>query len=84
MMKQPHSHEHPWIIAARERGWGTVMLSALDIVEPVAPVLAQVLWVVQPTAALFGGTHALEKFAEALETPEGVADLRAQLQEDET
>jgi len=64
MIERPNPDPHPWIIAARERGWGDVMESALEMVEPVAPVLAQLLWV-------------------ALETPEGVAALREQLQDEE-
>ncbi len=83
MIERPNPDPHPWIIAARERGWGDVMESALEMVEPVAPVLAQLLWVVQPTAALFGSTDELTQFAEALETPEGVAALREQLQDEE-
>lgn len=57
------------------------MLSALDVMEPIAPLLAQMLWVAQPTAGLFGSTSSLAQLAETLETPEGVAQLRQQLQE---
>jgi len=83
MIEKPNPEPHPWIVAARQRGWGEVMVSALDMVEPVAPVLAQMIWVVQPTVSLFGSTQEWAQFAEALETREGVAGLRKQLQEED-
>lgn len=63
------------------------MLSlALNALEPIAPLGAQVLWVLQPTAGLLGGQGmrtAFADFASALETPDGVASLRAELARDE-
>ncbi|MCA9913538.1 MAG: hypothetical protein KC496_09325 [Anaerolineae bacterium] len=81
MVKETDGSMHPWIAAAQRRGLGAFLLSALDVAEPIAPVLAQALWVMQPTVGLFGGASALAQLAETLEAPDGVAQLRQQLQE---
>ncbi len=81
MIEQPNDSKHPWIAAAQRRGLGAFVHSALDVAEPIAPILAQVLWVMQPTVGLFGGASALAQLAETLEMPDGVAELRQQLQE---
>lgn len=59
---------------------------ALNALEPIAPLGAQVLWILQPTAGLIGGKgvrSAVADFAQALETPDGIASLRAELAQGE-
>ena len=71
-----------WIEAARKRGWGDALSLALDALEPLGPFGAQMLWVLQPAAGLFGGRAALGALADALEQPGGIDRLRQQLEDD--
>ena len=73
--KQPSD----WIETARRRGNANLLLSLLDVVEPIAPVLAQGLLVAEPLALLWGGGGALRALAEQLEEPDGLEALRQQL-----
>ena len=66
----------PWLDALRARGWTGGLTTALDIVEPFGPLVAQVLWVVQPISGVFGGRAAIRDLAHALEDPEGIERLR--------
>ncbi|MCC6803802.1 MAG: hypothetical protein IT319_13035, partial [Anaerolineae bacterium] len=47
--------ESEWIRQIRARGWGDALSTALDVLEPLGPLGAQVLWVAQPAARLVGG-----------------------------
>ena len=47
--------EYEWIEKIRARGWGDVFSTALDILEPLGPLGAQLLWVAQPAAHWIGG-----------------------------
>jgi hypothetical protein len=71
-----------WIAAVKERGFGHSMQTMLDVLEPVAPLAAQFLWVLQPFAGLFGARNAVHDLAHLLDTPDGVATLRQQLHDD--
>ncbi|MYD09082.1 MAG: hypothetical protein F4X02_03470 [Chloroflexi bacterium] len=73
--KQPPA----WIETAKRRGNADLLLSLLDVVEPIAPVLAQGLLVAEPLALLWGGGGSLRALAEQLEEPGGVEALRQQL-----
>ncbi|MFN8450756.1 MAG: hypothetical protein U0521_19780 [Anaerolineae bacterium] len=64
----------------RARGWGDALSTALDVLEPLGPLGAQVLWVAQPAARLVGGWgDLLGALARALEAPGGVERLRQAL-----
>ena len=63
----------------KSRGLDSTALLLLDAIEPLAPVLAQSLWMAQPFATPFNARDAVAELAEALETPEGVTNLRRQL-----
>ena len=54
-------------------------LLLLDAMEPVAPLLAQSLWIAQPLATPFHARDAVAELAEALETPEGIMRLKQRL-----
>lgn len=73
--------KYSWLQAIKERGWAEPFRFALDLFEPLAPLASQVLYVFQPLAGNFGATHILKDLAEALESPEGLEDLRQELQE---
>lgn len=68
-----------WIEAAKGRGQAPLLLSLLDAIEPIAPVLAQGLLVAEPLALLWGGGGAMRALSEQLETPGGLEALRRQL-----
>ncbi|MBI5668098.1 MAG: hypothetical protein HZC41_08820 [Chloroflexi bacterium] len=71
-----------WIQQARARGLGRALALALDILEPLGPLGAQVVWVAQPVAGLFVRHDALGDLARTLEQPGGVETLRAYLEAD--
>lgn len=62
----------------------SVLMTLLDIVEPVAPLAAQMLWVMQPAAGLFGEQAIVAFLAQTLEDPDGIPQLRAALKEQES
>ena len=75
--------EVEWIEAIRARGWGDALSAVLDILEPLGPLGAQLLWIVQPAGRLIdGGSEALGGLAQALEEPGGIERLRRLLDED--
>ncbi|MCZ2098093.1 MAG: hypothetical protein LC121_17855 [Anaerolineae bacterium] len=76
--------ESDWIRQIRARGWGDALSTALDVLEPLGPLGAQVLWVAQPAARLVGGWgELLGALAQALEQPGGVERLRLALEDDD-
>lgn len=73
------SHTSDWAQKARDNGHDQWLLILLDAIEPIAPIVAQGLWVAQPLAGLWGKSTALQHLAQTLETPDGVDQLRQQL-----
>jgi len=73
-----------WIETVKQRGYGDIFHILLDTIEPIAPIVAQGLWVFQPLAGLWNGTQGVQSLAQLLETPEGIAELRQRLVEDDT
>ena len=74
-----------WIAQVKARGLAGAVGIALDALEPLGPLGAQLLWVAQPFLGVFGGEsarNAANEIAEALETPEGIAHIREQLKHD--
>lgn len=67
------------INAIKLRGWQDVTCSVLDIIEPIAPILSQFLWVVQPVSSVVGADTIVRELAETLDTPQGLESLRQQL-----
>lgn len=77
-MEKRNQHSD-WIETAKVRGNAPFLLSLLDAIEPIAPVLAQGLLVAEPLALLWGGGGALRALSEQLEAPGGLEALRQQL-----
>ncbi len=75
--------EQEWIKQIRARGWGTAFGTVLDVLEPLGPLGAQLLWIAQPAARLLGGWDAVGALAQALEEPGGIDRLREQIEADE-
>lgn len=71
-----------WIERVKGRGGAPFLLTLLEAIEPLAPVLAQGLLVAQPLATLWRGGDALRELAQLLEEPDGLRELRRQLADD--
>ncbi|GAB1420676.1 hypothetical protein MASR2M15_07870 [Anaerolineales bacterium] len=81
-MKREHDPTQ-WLEALNSRGWSHTAQSVLDIIEPVAPVLAQMLWISQPMGGIFGKGQLLADIAHLLESKEGISEIRSHLIEGE-
>lgn len=73
-----------WIERIKARGLGNWLALALDVLEPLGPLGAQVVWVAQPVLGLWLPRSALGGLAEALEAPGGVEGLRVLLEANDT
>ena len=67
----------------KARGLGDALSTALDVLEPLGPLGAQILWVLQPALGVFGLREMAREMAEALEEPGGIAHIRQQLEKSE-
>jgi hypothetical protein len=77
--------EIEFIQQVKARGWGDALSTALDVLEPLGPLGAQLLYVAQPAARMIGGWgDSLGVLAQALEEPGGIERLRQALDEEET
>jgi hypothetical protein len=77
---EPTERQMPaWIEAARARGLTGVLVTALDALEPLGPLGAQLVYAAQPVLGLWLPREALGEVAEALETPDGIERLREHL-----
>ncbi|MBZ0292680.1 MAG: hypothetical protein K8L99_08990 [Anaerolineae bacterium] len=72
-----------WIAKLKARGLGGALRVALDVLEPLGPLGAQVLWIAQPVSGMFGAREVVRELAETLEAPGGAAQLRHLLDEDD-
>ena len=70
-----------WLAEAKARGRAPFLLTLLDVIEPLAPLLASGLLVAQPLAGWWLGAGSLRELAGLLEAPEGLAALRERLAE---
>ena len=77
------SEKAVWVDRVKRLGGAPFALILLDVVKPIAPALAQGLWVAQPLAGMWNGGDAVAELAEMLEGPEGVEQLRRQLMAEE-
>jgi hypothetical protein len=77
-MNDHNLHQHlSWLREWQGRPQGEWLATALDVFEPIAPLGAQVLYILQPTMGWIIARERLHALAQALETPEGVAVVRA-------
>lgn len=73
-----------WIQEVKARGWADALRTALDALEPLGVLGAQMLWIAQPAAGLIGGRQIVAGLAQALEDPDGINELRALLDDERT
>jgi hypothetical protein len=64
----------------KANGWESSAVFVLDVLEPLGPLGAQVLWVLQPALGAFVPRDVLGDLATVLEDPDETADLRRQLE----
>lgn len=64
----------------KANGWESSAVFVLDVLEPLGPLGAQVLWVLQPTLGALVPRDVLGDLATVLEDPDETADLRRQLE----
>lgn len=78
--------KNDWVDHIKARGLTGAVSFALDALEPLGPLGAQMIWIAQPLFGVFGGEnarHAIGDIAEALESPEGVEAIRQRLNADD-
>lgn len=75
-------HHLSWLRDWRGRPQGEWLANALEVFEPIAPLGAQILYILQPGMGWMIARERLHALAQALETPEGVAVVRAILSAD--
>jgi hypothetical protein len=63
-----------WQSRADQAGLAGVAEALREGLRPLAPLAAQVLWVAQPSFALFGEADAISALADLLEHPEPALD----------
>lgn len=69
----------PWMQHIKARNLQGALHLLLDVLEPLGPLSAQMLWVLQPAAGILGGRRIVGDIATALEEPGGIERLRQQL-----
>ncbi len=57
-------------------GFDGLIHLALDVIEPVGPLAAQLLWMAQPAATLFGWQRTIAELAAMLEARDGAERVR--------
>lgn len=75
------AHMNDWIGQIKARGLAVPVRVLLDMLEPLGPLGAQVLWAAQPVSGLLGAADAVERLAKALEEPGGIEQIRQRLDE---
>ena len=77
MTAEPQDATPPeWAQQIQARGLSHALSVALDVLEPLGPLGAQLLWVAQPVLGVFIKPATLTSVAETLETPDKLEALR--------
>ena len=74
--------EKNWLDEVKARGWAGPLRLMLDALAPLGPLGAQMLYVFQPVASVFGRRDVVGQIARKLEEPGGVEDIRRQLDDE--
>ena len=70
-----------WIKQAKLRGLANPLRVLLDVLEPLGPLGAQMLYIAQPASRVLGMSDGVRQLAETLEEPGGIERLRQLLDE---
>ncbi|MEZ4671254.1 MAG: hypothetical protein R3E39_25395 [Anaerolineae bacterium] len=76
IQNQPDSSPPEWAQQLQARGLGHAVSVALDVLEPLGPLGAQLLWVAQPVLGVFMQRDTLTSVAESLEASDKLDALR--------
>jgi len=71
------------VTSLKQRGLHTVALTLLEAGQPLAFIGSQLLWLAQPTLALFWPSSQVGQLAQLMEDPTAVSALRQHLAADE-
>ncbi len=81
MMSDSQSLTPPkWVEQLQSRGLGNALGVALDVLEPLGPLGAQLVWVAQPVLSVYLSREMLDDLAETLESPGGIGQIREWLE----
>lgn len=78
-----HDPTLDWIADAKARGYAPALHTLLEVLDPISPIAAQMMWVLQPMGRVVGVHNVLGSLAQALESPDELAALRRQLRKHE-
>jgi hypothetical protein len=73
--------EYSWLQHIKARGLENILSAALDVLEPLGPLGAQAVWLLQPALGIFVSRTALDNIARALEEPDTLERLRSHLED---
>ncbi len=65
-----------WVTELQARGLGDALGLALDVLEPLGVLGAQLIWVAQPVLGVWFDREAVRSIAQTLETPGEVEHIR--------
>ena len=65
-----------WVQQIQARGLGDALGIALDVLEPLGILGAQLIWVAQPVLGVWFNRDTVREIAQMLETPEEVEQIR--------
>ncbi len=71
-----------WILRLRQSGLLGLAEVSFAVMQPISPLMAQMLYVAQPVTRKFGQQHTLLQFAELLEDQDAFAQFRVRLADD--
>ena len=81
-MKEKHTlASFQWVNTLKVRGLAGAFTVVLDVIEPFAPIAAQMMHVVHPVSGAVGMRQVVGDLAQLLDTPDGIDQLRDQLNE---
>ena len=65
-----------WVTQLQTRGLGDALGLALDVLEPLGVLGAQLIWVAQPVLGIWFNRNTVQSIAQTLETPGEVEYIR--------
>jgi hypothetical protein len=82
MMEEQQNTDLDWLRGWQGKASGEWLALALDTLEPLAPLSAQLMYIAQPALGWALERQQWQALARALETPEGIETIRRLLRED--
>ena len=76
MMSERQPTPPDWVKQLQARGLGDALGLALDMLEPLGVLGAQLIWVAQPVLGVWFNRDTVRNIAQTLETPGEVEQIR--------